>query len=85
LWNNGCKATLNLGEKVTNVDYSGISILVTTDKSPYTTKKIMLSPSLGILKAGLAGTPTTASIIKFNPSLPASKVDAINAIGFGKF
>lgn len=85
LWSAGCKATLNLAEKVTTVDYSGTKILVTTDKATYYTNKIMLSPSLGILKAGLAGTPTTASIIKFIPDLPASKKNSINKIGFGKF
>jgi len=85
LWTNGCKATLKLGEKVTNVDYLGTNIVVTTDKSSYTTKKLLLSPSLGILKASIAGTPSTASIINFNPSLPSSIVNAINAIGFGKF
>ena len=86
MWTNGCKATLSLGEKVTLVDSSGTTIKVTTDKNTYSTNKLMLSPSLGILKAGLMTTPPAgASIIRFNPALPADKKNSINAIGFGKF
>ena len=86
MWTNGCKATLSLVEKVTLVDYSGTTIKVTTDKNTYSTNKLMLSPSLGILKAGLMTTPPAgASVIRFNPALPADKVKSINAIGFGKF
>ena len=45
----------------------------------------MLSPSLGILKAGIAGLSTDASVIRFTPGLPDWKQNAINNIGFGRF
>ena len=86
LWTNGCKATPSLGAKVTLVDYSSTTIKVTTGKNTYYTNKLMLNPSLWILKAGLMSTPPLGvNVIKFNPALPADKVKSINAIGFGKF
>ena len=74
----------NLGETVLKVDYSGSFINVTTDKSFYLTKKLMLSPSIGILQASLKNW-NNASTISFNPALPADKQTAINSIGFGRF
>jgi len=53
------------------VDYSGKNIIVTTDKGKYSTNKLFLSPSIGILQASIANRPPKgASIIQFTPELP---------------
>ena len=82
LYNSKCSGVqTNLGETVLRVDYSGSLINVTTDKNSYLTKKLFLSPSIGILQASLQNW-TNASTISFNPT---DKKTAINSIGFGRF
>lgn len=67
----GSNVRLNLNEKVMRVNYSGKNIIVTTDKGKYSTKKLFLSPSIGILQASIANRPPKgASIIQFKPELP---------------
>jgi hypothetical protein len=68
----GRNVRLNLNERVMRVDYSGTNIIVTTDKAKYSTNKLFLSPSIGILQASIANRPPSrASIIQFIPQLPA--------------
>lgn len=76
IFNKWCSPELHLSEVVESVDYSGTNIVVTTSKNKYTTNKLIIGVPLGVLKAGS---------IQFTPSLPRSKTDAIETIGFGNF
>ncbi|MDA9952526.1 FAD-dependent oxidoreductase [Chitinophagales bacterium] len=60
--------------KVTSIDYSGENILITTENgTEYQTDKVIVTVSLGVLKS---------NAITFNPSLPAEKINAIQAVEF---
>ncbi|MEJ6793440.1 MAG: FAD-dependent oxidoreductase [Flavobacteriales bacterium] len=60
--------------KVTTIDYSGDQVVLTTDNgTEYQAEKVILTVSLGVLKS---------NVITFNPSLPAEKITAIQAVEF---
>ncbi|MFT6679707.1 MAG: monoamine oxidase [Granulosicoccus sp.] len=60
--------------KVTTIDYSGDQVVLTTDNgTEYQAEKVILTVSLGVLKS---------NVITFNPSLPAAKITAIQAVEF---
>lgn len=71
-----CNPVLHLSEVVRKIDYSGTSIVVTTNKNSYSTNKLMIGVPLGVLKEGA---------IEFVPPLPTEKTTAIDSIGFGIF
>lgn len=71
-----CSPILHLSEVVSKIDYSGSSIVVTTNKNTYTTSTLFSSLPLGVLQAGT---------VQFVPSLPSKKIQAINGIGMGTF
>jgi hypothetical protein len=77
IFDSWCTPQLKLSETVTSVDYSGDTIVVTTNKgNQFTTNNLLYSPSLGTLKA---------RAVPFVPSLPSDKLNAIDAVGFGRF
>jgi monoamine oxidase len=58
---------------VTSVNYSGNTVSVTTlDGTVHDADRVLVTVSLGVLKAGL---------IDFSPSLPDEKLDAIQSVG----
>ena len=58
-----------------SIDYSDKEVTVTTqDDSEYTASKVIVTVSLGVLKA---------KSIKFIPELTSSKTDAIGRLGMG--
>ena len=58
-----------------SIDYSDKEVTVTTqDDSEYTASKVIVTVSLGVLKA---------KSIKFIPELASSKTDAIGRLGMG--
>ena len=60
---------------VTKVKYTDAGVVVTTaDGTEFTGKYALLTPSLGVLKAGH---------IEYDPPLPEYKVNAIEQMGFG--
>lgn len=59
---------------VTSIDYAGSTVVVTThDGTVHEADRVLVTVSLGVLKAGL---------IDFSPALPAAKVEAIQTVGF---
>lgn len=64
-----------LMKAVNSVDSSGGNVVITTnDGASYTADKVIVTASLGVLKAG---------VIAFNPELPSKKLSAISKIGMG--
>ena len=59
-----CSPILHLSEVVSKIDYSGSSIVVTTNKNTYTTSTLFSSLPLGVLQAGT---------VQFVPTLPSKK------------
>ena len=60
--------------QVETIDYSGDEVILTTaDGSEYRAEKVILTVSLGVLKS---------NSITFNPSLPSTKIDAIQNVNF---
>lgn len=58
---------------VTEIDHSEETVRVrTTDNTIYEADRVLVTASLGVLKAGL---------IDFNPNLPTDKLDAIQSVG----
>lgn len=58
---------------VTSINYSGSTVSITTDNGTvYEADRVLVTVSLGVLKAGL---------IDFYPALPAEKLDAIQTVG----
>ncbi|XP_015439434.1 PREDICTED: spermine oxidase-like [Dufourea novaeangliae] len=67
-----------LNAEVTNVDYSsedGTVKLMTLDGKEYTADHVIMTPSLGVLKA--------QHETLFTPQLPESKINSIKHLGFG--
>jgi len=59
---------------VSSIDHSGSTVSVTTaGNTVYEADRVLVTVSLGVLKAGL---------IHFSPELPSEKLDAIQAVGF---
>ncbi len=65
---------IHLGEAVRRVNTSTSDVTVVTDKKSYKSKRVIVTLPLGVLKSGA---------VQFDPPLPASKLKAIQAIGFG--
>ncbi|MGL4636779.1 MAG: flavin monoamine oxidase family protein [Beijerinckiaceae bacterium] len=63
-----------LGVKATAVDWSGQTIIVTTDKGTIRARKLIITVPIGVLNAGH---------IKFKPALPASTTAAIQGLRMG--
>lgn len=59
---------------VTDIDYTEAGVAVHTATQTFTADAVLVTVSLGVLKAGC---------IKFNPPLPRRKQDAIARMGFG--
>ena len=76
IFNQKCAPDLHLSETVISIDYTGSTIIVTTNLAQYTTNHLFVGVSLGMLKVNQ---------IQFNPPLPSEKQQAINAIGFGAY
>lgn len=64
------------GQLVTHVAYDANGVTVTTETEIFTGSHAIVTAPLGVLKAGA---------IAFEPPLPAQKVAAIDALGFGHF
>ncbi len=65
---------IRLGEVVRRVITSASNVEVHSDKNVYRAKRVIVTLPLGVLKSGT---------VQFYPPLPASKLNAIQAIGFG--
>jgi spermine oxidase len=66
---------IKLGEPVSNVNYTEDIVQVSTPKSIYQAKYVVMTVSLGILKSKYN--------TLFTPALPDAKISAINRLGFG--
>ncbi|KAH9513684.1 Lysine-specific histone demethylase 1B [Bulinus truncatus] len=65
---------IRLNTKVTSIDYCGPKIVVQSTNGTFTADKVLVTLPLAILKTGN---------IHFKPHLPASKLQAIGALGAG--
>ena len=65
---------LRLGTPVTEIDWSGRGVTVTTPRGVVTARKLIVTVSAGVLKAGG---------IRFRPQLPAINRDGLNGLGMG--
>jgi monoamine oxidase len=65
---------VRLGTRVTSVDWSGPSVVVTTDNGQIRARKVIVTVPVGVLKAGS---------IKFTPALPATTSRALNGLRMG--
>ncbi len=65
---------LALNTVVTNIDYSGTAVRVTTDSGTATFDAVIVTVPLGVLKAGS---------IAFTPALPSATQNAIDVLGYG--
>lgn len=70
------KVSIRLGEEVTNIDWSKKSISVRSNRHSYTAQCVLVTFSLGVLKA------THKHL--FVPPLPAAKQAVIQRLGFGR-
>jgi monoamine oxidase len=66
--------TIKTSEKVTAIDYSEATVIVSTANGDYTADKVLVTVPLGVLKKGT---------ITFTPPLPTAHTDAIEQIGMG--
>ncbi|MEM8713477.1 MAG: FAD-dependent oxidoreductase, partial [Planctomycetota bacterium] len=67
---------IQTGTKVTRIELLEDSVLVNAGETAYAASKVIVTVPLGVLKAGS---------IAFDPPLPRSKQEAIDALGFGSF
>ncbi|MEL6659015.1 MAG: NAD(P)/FAD-dependent oxidoreductase [Bacteroidota bacterium] len=65
---------IQLNSRVTAVDYTGATAIVTTDQAEYEADFVLVTVSLGVLKKG---------ILSFQPALPAPTQSAINNLEMG--
>lgn len=65
---------LRLATPVTEIDWSGQGVKVVTPRGAITARKLILTVSVGVLKAGH---------IRFRPELPAINRDGLNGLGMG--
>ena len=66
---------IKLDEKVVNIDWSKEFVAVTTEANKFTAKQVIVTVSLGVLKADHEEL--------FHPNLDEQKIQAINNMGFG--
>jgi len=78
IYKNYCKnASVIYNQVVTNIDYSGSVVKITTaEGSVYNAKKVINTIPLGVLQSGSA---------TFTPSVPQAYQTAISSIGMGIF